>query len=578
MKRVELPDDVEVEDANVNLDEDFDPNDQSDLGVYKRLVAQVFLLFENDESSPAAFKLGLFIKFIIIFAILAYMCSTVPLFTAPPDPCPDELAVCNNNPDLCPGTKICPPEPFPVFGYIETMCVAFFSFDYILRVSTSWSVNAKNAGVLPPGWEERNLTAKVKEIMPKYSPAVQIRKYILRIPNLIDFCAIMPYYLHLIMPTGGGAFMRVLRLFRLVRVLRLLKALSFLKNVDVTLALIGITIERSSQTLIVFMFFVMIMCILFGCIIFMVEQGTFAVNTDYPMGAFLTPTPDKTSFVESAFISVPAGMFWSFGPDVFPPVTDAGRCITCILFFIQILALAFPVGIIAMEFEVISLSEYLSASFHCIFLLTINRFSIHDLEFEFKTAYRVETRKLLEKSNERKRQTMLDLRKEQNKLKRSGSRKSMTAKSENGDGEDDGMSVITDLPPPLPPPLGVYASKVQDSVKYNIELIKGYVAELEQLKEDLLDYDELRQKNQLPPLDKDGKIIEDPANANGDNGPKLSVIERIAKALEPQGTTNRNGILTPHTLSELHPMHTLSPPAHPPPPLNAPPPTQPSHL
>ena len=77
--------------------------------------------------------------------------------------------------------------------------------------------------------------------MPRYSPAVQIRKYLLRIPNLIDFCAIMPFYLHLIMPTGGGAFMRVLRLFRLVRVLRLLKALSFLKNVDVTLALIGTT-------------------------------------------------------------------------------------------------------------------------------------------------------------------------------------------------------------------------------------------------------------------------------------------------------------------------------------------------
>ena len=147
-----------------------------------------------------------------------------------------------------------------------------------------------------------------------------------------------------------------------------------------------------------------------------------------------------------------------------------------------------------------------------------------------KTAYRVETRKLLEKSNERKRQTMLDLRKEKNKLKRSGSRKSF-----NGDGDDDNMSVITDLPPPLPPPLGVYASKVQDSVKSNIELIKGYVAELEKLKEELLDYDELRQRNQLPPLDKDGNIIEDPANANGDKGRKMTIIERIAKALEPKG-------------------------------------------
>ena len=38
----------------------------------------------------------------------------------------------------------------------------------------------------------------------------------------------------------------------------------FLKNVDVTLALIAITIQKSTQTLVVFMFFVMMTSILFG--------------------------------------------------------------------------------------------------------------------------------------------------------------------------------------------------------------------------------------------------------------------------------------------------------------------------
>ena len=161
MKRVDLPDDAEVEDE-APVEEEDDPNDQTNLGVYKRLAAQAFLLFENDESGPAAFYLGLGIKLIIIFAILAYIFSTIPMFMAPPDPCTADMAVCNNDPDLCPGTTICAPKPFPIFDYIETFCVAFFSFDYVLRASTCWSVNAKNAGVLPPGWEERNLTAKVK--------------------------------------------------------------------------------------------------------------------------------------------------------------------------------------------------------------------------------------------------------------------------------------------------------------------------------------------------------------------------------------------------------------------------------
>ena len=115
-------------------------------------------------------------------------------------------------------------------------------------------------------------------------------KYALRVPNLIDFVAIAPYYFNLLQGKGGGgSFARVLRLFRLVRVLRLLKALTFLKNVDVTITLISMTLRNASQVLFVFLFFVLIIILLFACIIFMCEQGTFTVDNDYPQGNYNTP-------------------------------------------------------------------------------------------------------------------------------------------------------------------------------------------------------------------------------------------------------------------------------------------------
>ena len=297
-----------------------------------------------------------------------------------------------------------------------------------------------------------------------------------------------PYYLGLVIKSGGGAFMRVLRLFRLVRVLRLLKALSFLKNVDVTIALLSITIRKSSQTLIVFMFFIMIVCILFACIIFMTEQGAFEVNMDFPDGTYVTPTPDGTAIVKSAFVSIPACMFWTFYTDAFPPVTTPGRAITATLQLISILGLAFPVGVIAMEFEI---------------------------------AYRTETQKLLAKSNEKKRQKLMELKAAKQSTKRGSSKRGRSdagsdgelnrsgrgddlsrsgrgsdmnfrnrrPKSEVGSGDErseggDSTTIAetVDIPPPLPPLPSPAMQRVIDQINYNIDLVTRKIADLEATK------------------------------------------------------------------------------------------------
>jgi hypothetical protein len=60
-----------------------------------------------------------------------------------------------------------------------------------------------------------------------------------------------------------------------------------MNNVDVAMELISETLRQSTLLLSVFMFFVMIVIVLFGCVIYLCEGGTFTVTSDYPMGAYL---------------------------------------------------------------------------------------------------------------------------------------------------------------------------------------------------------------------------------------------------------------------------------------------------
>ena len=77
-----------------------------------------------------------------------------------------------------------------------------------------------------------------------------------------------------------------------------------------TIGLIGMTLRNSSQVLIVFLFFVMIIIILFGCVIYLCESGTYTVNNDYPEGAYLRVTSDGAGLEVTPFNSIPTSMYW----------------------------------------------------------------------------------------------------------------------------------------------------------------------------------------------------------------------------------------------------------------------------
>ena len=131
---------------------------------------------------------------------------------------------------------------------------------------------------MPAAIEEDMITDPTIPI-PVYSPWYQTFKFIFRFKNLVDLASILPFYIQFMLgDLPSTNFIRTLRLLRVIRVLRLLKLLSFLKHVNVMVDLILATMMQSYLLLSVFLFFAFIIIILFGCLIFLAEQGEFTVS------------------------------------------------------------------------------------------------------------------------------------------------------------------------------------------------------------------------------------------------------------------------------------------------------------
>lgn len=312
----------------------------------KRFLAEIFVLFEHETSSPWARIVSAIVTFVILIAIVSYILSSLTMDQYTPTTC--DAPACDHDRALCSGKQVCEPQQLPGFDAIEVISVFFFTIEYGLRITTCWTVSARLSGILPSGWDKTHKPAD----QPRYSTPTKILKYALRSSNLIDLVAIMPYYLGLVVPSGNESFIRVLRLFRLVRVLRLLRMLSFLKNVDVTIELLSLTVQNSAQILAVFLFFVIITVILFSCIIYLCESGEFMVTVEFPAGAYLRPTIDGRGLEVSPFDSIPTGLWWAVvSSGSLNTNTDAGRLVSCVMVLVSLFGLAFPVSVIAMEFE-----------------------------------------------------------------------------------------------------------------------------------------------------------------------------------------------------------------------------------
>ncbi|KAJ1351060.1 hypothetical protein KIN20_006997 [Parelaphostrongylus tenuis] len=200
-------------------------------------------------------------------------------------------------------------EPHSIFGYIETFCITWFTFEFVLRLAVT--------------------------------PSRQ--KFLVGIMNIVDMTAIIPFYLELGLAIFGidvsslhdikGALLvvRVLRVLRVVRILKLGRYSSGMRTFAITL--------RSSARQLGMMGMVLTTgVVFFSTLLYFVEKD----EEDTP------------------FTSIPATFWWAivtmttvgYGDCV--PVTIPGKLIASGAIISGVLVLALPITIIVDNFMKVS--------------------------------------------------------------------------------------------------------------------------------------------------------------------------------------------------------------------------------
>ena len=155
-------------------------------------------------------------------------------------------------------------------------------------------------------------------------------KYVLSFYGLIDLVSLLPTYFGVFL--SGAEPLRVLRCVRLLRVFRILKLARYLGASQH----LGNALKASRAKISVFLFAVLIACIIFGTIMYMVEGE------------------------ENGFTNIPKSVYWcivtltTVGFGDIAPVTPLGQFIAAIIMILGYGIIAVPTGIVS--------AEYVSAS------------------------------------------------------------------------------------------------------------------------------------------------------------------------------------------------------------------------
>lgn len=269
---------------------------------------QFWLLFEYPESSNAARAVALVSVLVIVISIIIFCMETLPEFRDESDHVvPTAVQPFNQSRYY---TSVSPPgvkvttfsDPF---FFIETVCIAWFSFELCIRFM----------------------------VCPSKSD------FFHNLMNIIDIISIIPYFVTLITElatapqenSGQNMSLAILRIIRLVRVFRIFKLSRHSKGLQI----LGQTLKASMRELGLLIFFLFIGVILFSSAIYFAE-------VDEP---------------NTQFVSIPDGFWWAVvtmttvGYGDMCPITMGGKIVGTLCAIAGVLTIALPVPVIVSNFN-----------------------------------------------------------------------------------------------------------------------------------------------------------------------------------------------------------------------------------
>ena len=150
-------------------------------------------------------------------------------------------------------------------------------------------------------------------------------KYVFSFYGIIDLLSTLPKYISLIFV--GSHHFAALRALRLLRVFRILKLARYIGASNRLL----VALKASRAKIAVFLFFVVILCIILGTIMYMIEGA------------------------ENGFISIPTSVYWAIvtmttvGYGDIAPHTPLGQFLASIIMILGYGIIAIPTGIVSSE-------------------------------------------------------------------------------------------------------------------------------------------------------------------------------------------------------------------------------------
>ena len=146
--------------------------------------------------------------------------------------------------------------------------------------------------------------------------------YIFSFYGIIDFLALIPTYLSILLP--GAEVFSVIRVLRVLRVFRVLKLVQFMGEADLLLK----AMVHSRRKIFVFLFFIMTLVVILGSIMYLIEGEA------------------------SGFDSIPRSIYWAIvtlttvGYGDISPDTNFGQAIAAMIMIMGYSIIAVPTGIV----------------------------------------------------------------------------------------------------------------------------------------------------------------------------------------------------------------------------------------
>lgn len=152
-------------------------------------------------------------------------------------------------------------------------------------------------------------------------------QYIFSFYGIIDFISILPMYLSFFIT--GSKFLSMFRVLRLLRVFRILELAQFSEQANE----LKTAVYTSRTKILVFIYFVLVVCVLLGALMYMIEPH------------------------DEAFTSIPRSIYWcivtltTVGYGDVVPTSVLGQIVASIIMILGYGVIAVPTGIISSEYS-----------------------------------------------------------------------------------------------------------------------------------------------------------------------------------------------------------------------------------